>query len=96
MTTEPINPNKENTAMIPIKTDDPKIAARYYQLHAELYEGALKKVVVALGAYFRLYKPELNHATMLMERLCSDLDSVLADRSIAEQVCKEFNENPFR
>lgn len=75
-----------------IKTDDPKLAARYYQLHAELYKAVLQETADSLGTYLALYdKQDSARMVMMMERICWDLNLVLADKSIPEQVCREFN-----
>lgn len=74
-----------------IKTDNPIMEARYYQIYAERYDQALEKIIKALGLYLSWDKPDLTRATMIMEAIYRELSPVLNDKTVADQICKEFN-----
>jgi len=69
--------------MTRIETDNLELRARYYQLHAELYEKTLEAVMRDLSL----------HGGITIENIVINIDTALAgnSRSIARQVSKEFD-----
>ena len=69
-----------------IETDDPKLAARYYQLCAEFYEGVLRTIGRTLGYHSAYMEPDLERMKLLNKGIQYQIDNALVNESMIEEL----------
>jgi hypothetical protein len=75
--------------MIPLESDDPKIEAQYYKLHAEKYELALKHIVCMVAENFDQRSFEGDE--FILESIRRELRYVRDGESIMNRIGAHFN-----